>query len=51
MDWSDMPQTIIFLEDLGLRKKGIAEMLAPVLIRKLHSCFSIASPGPLVVLW
>jgi hypothetical protein len=31
------------LEDLGLGEKGIAEMLAPVLIRKLNLCFSIVS--------
>jgi hypothetical protein len=31
------------LEDLGLREKGIAEMLAPVLIRRLTLCFLIAS--------
>jgi hypothetical protein len=30
-----MPQTVIFLEDLGPGEKGIAEMLAPVLVRKL----------------
>jgi hypothetical protein len=28
-----MPQTVIFLEDLGLGEKGIAEMLAPILTR------------------
>jgi hypothetical protein len=38
-----MLQTIIFLEDLGLGEKGIAEMLAPVLIRRLTLCFSIVS--------
>jgi hypothetical protein len=38
-----MPQTVIFLEDLGLGEKGIAEMLAPVLIRRLTLCFSIVS--------
>jgi hypothetical protein len=30
-----MPQTVIFLEDLGLAEKGIAEILAPVSIRRL----------------
>jgi hypothetical protein len=38
-----MPQTVIFLEDLGLGEKGIAEMLAPVSIRRLTLCFSIVS--------
>jgi hypothetical protein len=38
-----MPRTVIFLEDLGLGEKGIAEMLAPVLIRRLTLCFSIVS--------
>jgi hypothetical protein len=38
-----MPQTVIFFEDLGLGEKEIAEMLAPVLIRKLTMCFSIVS--------
>jgi hypothetical protein len=38
-----MPQTVIFLEDLGLGEKGIAEKLAPVLIRRLMLCFSIVS--------
>jgi hypothetical protein len=28
-----MTQTVIFLEDLGLGEKGMAEMLAPVLMR------------------
>jgi hypothetical protein len=36
-----MPQIVIFLEDLGPREKGIAEMLAPVLIRRLTLCFLI----------
>jgi hypothetical protein len=31
------------LEDLGPGEKGIAEMLAPVWIRKLTLCFSIVS--------
>jgi hypothetical protein len=31
------------LEDLGLGEKGRAEMLAPVLIRRLTLCFSIMS--------
>jgi hypothetical protein len=30
-----MSRTVIFLEGLGLGEKGIAEMLAPVLIRRL----------------
>jgi hypothetical protein len=38
-----MPQTVIFLEDLGSGEKGIAEMLAPVLVRRLTLCFSIVS--------
>jgi hypothetical protein len=31
------------LEDLGLEEKGIAEMLAAVLIRRLTLCFLIVS--------
>jgi hypothetical protein len=38
-----MPRTVIFLEDLGRGEKGIAEMLALVLIRRLTLCFSIMS--------
>jgi hypothetical protein len=38
-----MPQTVIFFEDLGPGEKGIAEMLAPVSIRRLTLCFSIVS--------
>jgi hypothetical protein len=38
-----MPWTVIFLEDLGLGEKGIAGMLAPVLIRRLTLCFSIVN--------
>jgi hypothetical protein len=38
-----MPQTVIFLEDLGPGVKEIAEMLAPVSIRRLSLCFSIVS--------
>jgi hypothetical protein len=38
-----MPQTVIFLEALHLGDKGIAEMLAPVLIRRLILCFLIVS--------
>jgi hypothetical protein len=38
-----MPQTVIFLEDLGLGEKGRVEMLAPVSIRRLTLCFSIVS--------
>jgi hypothetical protein len=33
-----MSQTVIFLEDLGLGEKGIAEMLAPISIRRLTLC-------------
>jgi hypothetical protein len=33
-----MPRTVIFLEDLGLEEKGIAEMLVPVSIRRLTLC-------------
>jgi hypothetical protein len=38
-----MAQTVIFLEDLGMGEKGIAEMLAAVLIRRLTLCFLIMS--------
>jgi hypothetical protein len=38
-----MPPTVIFLDDLGPGEKGIAEMLGPVLIRRLTLCFSIVS--------
>jgi hypothetical protein len=38
-----MPGTVIFLEDLCPREKGIAEMLAPVSIRRLILCFSVVS--------
>jgi hypothetical protein len=38
-----MPRTVISLEDLDLGEKGIAEMLATVLIRRLTLCFSIVS--------
>jgi hypothetical protein len=38
-----MPLTVIFLEDLGPGEKGIAEMLAPVSIRRLTLCFLIVS--------
>jgi hypothetical protein len=38
-----MPQTVIFLEDLGPGEKGVAEMLAPVLIRRLTLCFLTVS--------
>jgi hypothetical protein len=41
-----MPRTVIFLEYLSPGEKGIAEMLAPVSIRRLLTlCFSIVSPG------
>jgi hypothetical protein len=33
-----MPPTVIFLEDLGPGEKGIAEMLAPISIRRLTLC-------------
>jgi hypothetical protein len=35
-----MPRTVIFLENLGPGEKGIAEMLAPVLIRRLTLCLT-----------
>jgi hypothetical protein len=38
-----MPRTLIFLEGLGPGEKGVAEMLAPILIRRLTLCFSIVS--------
>jgi hypothetical protein len=38
-----MPQTVIFLEVLGPGEKGIAEMLAPVSVRRLTLCFLIVS--------
>jgi hypothetical protein len=38
-----MLQTVIFLEDLGPGEKEIAEMLAPVSIRRLTLCFSSVS--------
>jgi hypothetical protein len=44
-----MPQTVIFLEDLGLEEKGIAEMLAPVLIRRLTLCLIWGSSAFMVV--
>jgi hypothetical protein len=43
MGWPDMLRTVIFLEDLGLGEKGIADMLAPVSIRRLTLSFSIVS--------
>jgi hypothetical protein len=48
-----MPRTVISLEDLGPGEKGIAEMLAPVSIRRLTLCFSIVSisGAPLVLWW
>jgi hypothetical protein len=33
-----MPRTVIFLEDLGPGEKGIAEMMAPISIRRLTLC-------------
>jgi hypothetical protein len=44
-----MPQTIIFLEDLGPGEKVIAEMLAPVSIRRLTLCLTQGSPAFMVV--
>jgi hypothetical protein len=44
-----MPRTVIFLEDLGLGEKGIAEMLAPVLIRRLILCLTWGSSAFTVV--
>jgi hypothetical protein len=44
-----MPQTVIFLEDLGLGEKGITEMLAPVLIRRLTLCLTQGSSAFTVV--
>jgi hypothetical protein len=38
-----MPQTVIFLKDLGPGEKRIAEMLTSVSIRRLTLCFSIVS--------
>jgi hypothetical protein len=38
-----MPQIVIFLEDLGPGEKGIAEMLAPVSIRRVTLCFLIVN--------
>jgi hypothetical protein len=48
-----MSRTVIFLEDLGPGEKGIAEMLAPVSIRRLTLCFSIVSKtqDPLLLWW
>jgi hypothetical protein len=43
-----MPQTVIFLEDLGPGEKGIAEMMAPALIRRLTLCFY---GDPLLLWW
>jgi hypothetical protein len=44
-----MPQTVIFLEDLGPGEKGIPEMLAPVLIRRLTLCLIWGSSAFTVV--
>jgi hypothetical protein len=44
-----MPQTLIFLEDLDPGEKGIAEMLAPVLIRRLTLCLIWGSSAFMVV--
>jgi hypothetical protein len=44
-----MPQTVIFLEDLGPGEKGIAEMLAPVSIRRLTLCLIWGSSAFTVV--
>jgi hypothetical protein len=39
-------RTVIFLEDLGLGEKRIAEMLAPVSIRRLTLCFFDSKYNP-----
>jgi hypothetical protein len=44
-----MPRAVIFLEDLGPEEKGIAEMLAPVLIRRLTLCLTWGSSAFTVV--
>jgi hypothetical protein len=44
-----MPQTVIFLEDLDLGEKGIAEMLAPEFIKRLTLCLTQGSPVFMVV--
>jgi hypothetical protein len=44
-----MPRTVTFLEVLGPGEKGIAEMLAPVLIRRLTLCLTQGSPAFMVV--
>jgi hypothetical protein len=38
-----VPQIVIFLEDLGWGEEGIAEMLTPVLIKRLILWFLIVS--------
>jgi hypothetical protein len=44
-----MPRTVIFLEDLGPGEKGIAEILAPVSIRRLTWCLIWGSSAFIVV--
>jgi hypothetical protein len=44
-----MPRTVIFLEDLGLGEKGIAEMLASLLINRLTLCLTWGSSAFMVV--
>jgi hypothetical protein len=44
-----MLRTVIFLEDLGPGEKGIAEMLGPVLIRRLTLCLIWGSSAFTVV--
>jgi hypothetical protein len=44
-----MPQTVIFLEDLGPGEKEIAEILALVFIRKLTFCLICGSSAFTVV--
>jgi hypothetical protein len=44
-----MPRTVIFLKDLGLGEKGLAEMLAPVLIRRVTLCLTWGFPAFMVV--
>jgi hypothetical protein len=44
-----MPLTVIFLEDLGSGEKELAEMLAPVLIRRQTLCLTQGSSAFMVV--
>jgi hypothetical protein len=45
-----MLRTVIFLQNLGPREKGIAEMLAPVLIRRLILCLTWGFSAFMVVI-